>query len=116
MVKLPVLIRELRDTWNRDSGKTYDQVLAGYVETDLLVIDEVSRHAFYGNQIHQHLYDVIDTRIEYRRPTILTTNESEEGLVEVIRPALFNRVEGEGGVVPFGETSWRSRPREGAPA
>jgi len=112
VVKLPGLVRQLRDTWRRDSGITYEQVLAKFTEPDFLVIDEASRHAFYGQQIHQHLYDVVDSRIELCRPTIITTNEDQSGLEEVLRPALFNRLQGEGGRVPFGNASWRSRPRE----
>lgn len=112
VVKLPALVRQLRDTWRRDSDRTYDTILAQYVDCDLLVIDEASRHAFYGQQIHQHLYDVVDARIEARRPTILTSNEDDEGLLEVLKAALFNRLEGEGGIVEFPNASWRSRPRE----
>lgn len=108
-VKLPVLVRRLRDTWGRDAKPSYEQVLAGYTTCDLLVIDEVSSHAFYGQQIHQHLYDVIDTRIEACRPTLLTTNEDEAGLAAILRQALFNRLQGEGGFVDFGQASWRSR-------
>jgi DNA replication protein DnaC len=77
----------------------------------LQVIDEVSRHAFYGQSIHQHLYDVIDHRIEYRRPTILTTNEEDDGLEAILRPALLDRVKLHGGVLEFGNASYRARPR-----
>lgn len=112
VVKLPALVRQLRDTWRRDSDRTYDTILAQYVDCDLLVIDEASRHAYYGQQIHQHLYDVVDARIEQRRPTILTSNEDDDGLTEVLRPALVNRLEGEGGIIEFPNASWRSRPRE----
>lgn len=110
-VKLPALVRELRDTWRRDSGLTYQRVLRSFTEPDLLVIDEASRHAFYGDQVHQHLYDVIDTRIDEERPTIVTTNEDDAGLAMVLRGALVSRLEYEGGIVPFGTASWRSRPQ-----
>lgn len=112
VVKLPALVRQLRDTWRRDSDRTYDTILAQYVDADLLVIDEASRHAYYGQQIHQHLYDVVDARIEQRRPTLLTSNEDDEGLTEVLRAALVNRLEGEGGIIEFPRASWRSRPRD----
>ena len=109
VVKLAQLVRELRATWRDGSPRTEEQVLADYRRLDLLVIDEVSRHAFYGQQIHQHLYDVIDDRIEQCAPTILTSNETAEGLEEILRPALWNRLEGAGGIVNFGTASWRSR-------
>lgn len=115
VVKLPAMVRELRDTWRKDSATTYDAVLRTFLEPDLLVIDEASRHAFYGQQIHQHLYDVVDTRIELGKPTLMTTNEDDEGLQDVLKGALWNRLEGEGGVVPFGDASWRSRTRPDEP-
>lgn len=108
-VKVAALIRKLRETWRKDAAQSYEQVLREFTGVDFLVVDEVSRHAFYGQQIHQHLYDVLDTRIEFRRPTILTSNEDEAGLEEILRPALFNRLQGEGGLVNFGQASWRAR-------
>lgn len=112
VVKLPGLIRKLRDTWRTDSGATYDQVLGRYWSLDLLVIDEVSRHAFYGQQIHQHLYDIIDYRVEQLRPTILTSNEDGPGLTEILGPALVSRLEGAGGLIDFGTADYRRRPRD----
>ncbi len=68
----------------------------------------MSRHAFYGQNIHQHLYDVLDHRAEYQRPTILTTNETNDGLAEVLRPALVDRLCYHGAIVEFGVTSYRA--------
>lgn len=112
VVKVAGLVRRLRDTWRRDAAQSYEQVLREFTAVDFLVVDEVSRHAFYGEQIHQHLYDVLDTRIEHRRPTIITTNEEPAGLVEILRPALANRLQGEGGILRFGAASWRTRQAE----
>jgi DNA replication protein DnaC len=109
VVKVAALVRQLRDTWRKDAARSYEQVLREYTTVDFLVVDEVSRHAFYGEQIHQHLYDVLDTRIEHQRPTIITTNEEPAGLVEILRPALANRLQGEGGLIRFGDASWRTR-------
>lgn len=113
-VKCSALVAELRETWRKDTGVTYRQALKGFTDIDFLLVDEVSTHAFYGQQIHQHLYDVIDTRIEYQRPTILTTNDSDEVLGQILRPALVNRLEGHGGIIEFGNSSWRSRTTEAA--
>lgn len=111
VVKLSDLVRRLRASWRTADAEAEESVLRDFRQLDLLVIDEVSRHAFYGEQIHQHLYDVIDHRIEYNRPTILTTNETELGIRDILRPALWDRVHGSGGVVEFGQASYRARPR-----
>jgi DNA replication protein DnaC len=112
VVKCADLIRRLRESWTDREALSEEKVLAHYRALDFLVIDEISKHAFYGQNIHQHLYDVIDHRIEYGRPTILTTNEDDAGLAEILRPALVDRLEGEGGMLEFGDESWRARPRE----
>lgn len=105
--KLPSVIRDLRESW-RGQGATEEHRLRAYREPDLLIVDEVSRHAFYGEPT-QHLYDVLDDRMDWCRPTILTTNESEDGLAALLGPALLDRVVGYGGLVDFGDTSFRQR-------
>lgn len=106
-VKLPALIRDLRESWRGD-GATEAARLNTYREPGLLIVDEVSRHAFYGEPT-QHLYDVLDDRMDWCRPTILTTNETEAGLGALLGPALLDRVVGYGGLVDFGDVSYRKR-------
>lgn len=108
VVKLADLVRRLRATWRGQGDE--EEVLASYRDLDLLVIDEVSSHAFYGQSVHQHLYDVIDHRIEFERPTIVTSNETDAGLQAILRPALWDRLHDGGGILDFGAASWRSRP------
>lgn len=107
VVKLANLIRELRRGWRSSSAASEEETLAAYRSLDLLVIDEVSRHAFYGENIHQHLYDVLDDRIEQCRATILTTNETAEGIESILRPALWSRLHGNGAVLEFGSDDYR---------
>jgi DNA replication protein DnaC len=115
VVKLSDLVRRLRSGWGRaEGGEAEDRVLAHYRGLDLLILDEVSSHAFYGQNIHQHLYDVLDDRAEFQRPTILTSNESDAGLEAILRPALWDRLFDGGGILDFGSASWRSRPMEAA--
>lgn len=110
VVKLADLIRRIRATWRKD-GEAEEAVLEFYRRQSLLVIDEVSSHAFYGQNVHQHLYDILDDRLEHHRPTILTSNESDEGLAAILRPALWDRLHDGGGVLEFTWGSWRSRER-----
>lgn len=111
VVKLPSLIRDLRESWRKGSeGPTEEERLKEYRRPDLLVIDEVSNHAFYGEPT-RHLYDVLDDRMDWCRPTILTTNESEQAIAELLGPALWDRLLGYGELVEFGSESYR-KPRK----
>lgn len=112
VVKLARLVRDLREPWRSKEGAGEERRLRAYRAPDLLVIDEVSRHAFYGQSVQQHLYDVLDDRLEHQRPTVLTTNETDAGIAEILGPALLDRLQGSGGVVRFGDTSWRTRALE----
>lgn len=102
------VIRDLREAWgSRDEGTMSEaQRLAKYRAADLLVIDEVSRHAFYG-QPQQHLYDLVAWRELRLRPTILTTNETGESLAEFLGVALSSRALGWGPPWDFGDSDFR---------
>jgi DNA replication protein DnaC len=103
VVRLSALIRDLRANWGstKKSGPSDEQRLKRYIELDYLAIDEVSRDAFYGT-LRQHLLDVINARIDERRPTVITSNESLEDLEALLGPALMSRLS-LGGVVHFGD-------------
>lgn len=113
VVKCSDLVRRLRASWGQPEGgaESETDVLRFYRDLDLLVIDEVSSHAFYGQGIHQHLYDVLDHRGEWQRPTILTTNETDAGLEGILRPALMDRLQHRGGIIEFGTASYRALAR-----
>ncbi|MFI5230487.1 MAG: ATP-binding protein, partial [Gemmatimonadales bacterium] len=102
------VIRDLREAWGGrdDGGLSEAQRLAKYRGADLLVIDEVSRHAFYG-QPQQHLYDLVAWRELRLKPTILTTNETGESLAEFLGPALSSRALGWGQPWSFGDVDYR---------
>lgn len=106
VLKLSELVRSLRATWRRDSASSEESVLRELRSPSLLVVDEASRHAFYGAPT-QHLYDVLDARLWACRPTILTSNEEDDGLLSLLGPALQDRLDGHGGLLEFGSYSWR---------
>lgn len=104
------MVRELRASWGIPGDRRSDLSLERFRRLDLLIIDEVSSHAMHG-QLMQHLYEVMNPRLDQLRPTILTTNESDDGIRGLLSAALWDRIEGHGGVVDFGTESYRSRPR-----
>jgi DNA replication protein DnaC len=106
-------IRDLREAWNTNDGPTEAQRLGKYRAPELLIIDEVSRHAFFG-QPQQHLYDLVAWREVRLKPTILTTNEVGDDLSTVLGPALSSRAAGADGFVHFGTTDYRVGRRRSA--
>lgn len=113
VVNLSDLVRELRLGWRDTTGPSESLVLDRYRAFGWLAIDEVSLHAFRGEP-KQHLYDVINHRLEQKRPTILTSNETPAALLDLLGPALVSRINGSGGVVDFGDADYRQRSRAGA--
>jgi DNA replication protein DnaC len=105
-VELGDLVRDLRAAWNRDDLDERHE-LKYWRELDVLIINDVSRHAFRGVSM-QHLFDVLEQRINFGRPTILTTNEPDEELHDILGRALWDRLTGfDGGLVDCGEESYR---------
>ncbi len=105
-VKLPDLIRELREGWKNPLADPESVVLERYREAPFLVVDEVSRHAYYGD-VTPHLYHLLDHRLDWMRPTIVTTNEDLETLGEILTAPMLSRIQGERAVWDFGNVDHR---------
>lgn len=105
------VVRDLRETWHNRDGESEKTRLAKYRGVDLLIIDEVSRHAFYGEPM-RHLYDLVAHREAWGRPTILTTNETAAGLSEILGGALTSRTAGSSGLWEFGDADYRLLARK----
>lgn len=109
VAKLSDIVRDIREAWRRgNDGPSEGQRLARYRYTDLLIIDEVSRHALFGGEYTQHLYDLVDWRQERLMPTILTTNEDDAGLADLLGPALVSRARAWSGIWDFGSVDFRA--------
>ena len=105
-ISLPDLIRELREGWSHPAAEPESIVLERYREPPLLIIDEVSRHAYYGEPT-PHLYHLINHRLNWKRPTILTTNENSDGLHDALSGPLLSRIQGENAIWNFGDVDYR---------
>ncbi len=110
---LPDMVRDLRATWDGAAGQGESEIqrLRRYRLADLLVIDEVSRHAFYGD-VKQHVYQIVDWRQQRRLPTILTTNEPTSELMTLLGTALVSRVLEGAGVWTFVGPDYRAQKGE----
>jgi DNA replication protein DnaC len=90
------IIRNIRSTWKRDSERSEDEVIAMYVNADYLFIDEIGIQ--YGTESEQiAMFDIINGRYEYQKPTILITNLDIVGLKEIMGERIIDRLRQDGG-------------------
>ncbi len=90
------IVRNIRSTWKRDSNRSEDEVIAAYVNDDYLFIDEVGIQ--YGTESEQiALFDIINGRYEYNRPTILISNLAIDGLTKIMGERVIDRLRQDGG-------------------
>ncbi len=90
------VVRDIRSTWSRDSQRTEDEVIALHVNADYLFIDEIGIQ--YGTESEQiAMFDIINGRYEYERPTILISNLDIVGLKEIMGERIIDRLRQDGG-------------------
>lgn len=105
---VPEFLRDIRDTWRRDSAESTSEALQRYIDPDLLVLDEVGLHRGTEDVLLQ-LFELIDARYNAVRPTILVSNLTVDELVEFVGERVIDRLrEGGGKVVVFDWESYRA--------
>jgi DNA replication protein DnaC len=101
------MVADVRESWRQDAdGPSERARLKRYHEAELLVIDEASPRACYGD-IAPALYDLVAPREAEWRPTIITTNARGLEFEELVGPALTSRAAGSGNVWDFGGVDYR---------
>lgn len=117
------IVRMLRATWgNRERGRTWDGrattedgLIDDFASLSLLVIDEVG--ASFGSEAEQvQLFDIIDLRYRYERPTILLSNLPAKGLKEAIGDRSYDRLREGAQVLVCGWESHRGLAQPEKPA
>lgn len=101
------IIREIKNTWSRDSDKSEQSVIDSMKTVDLLIIDEVGVQ--FGSDTELMLmFEVINGRYEAMKPTILISNLSRDELSKFIGERVLDRMnEGGGATVVFDWESYR---------
>ena len=114
--KAPRLLREVKDTFHRDSEISQSEIIARMGEIDLLVIDEVGIQ-FGTDTERMILYEILDLRYEAMRPVILTTNITDlKSLEKLLGERIIDRLfEGESKIVVFEWESYRRFQKAGGP-
>lgn len=103
------IARLFKSTWSKSSEMTESDAISIYTDPDLLIIDEVGVQ--FGSDTEKLiLFEIINTRYERMRPTILISNQSREELAAFIGERVIDRMNDGGGcTLAFTWDSYRSR-------
>lgn len=103
------IIARIRQAWNRGVGNSTElEVIRGFAEVGLLIIDEVGK-TFGTDGERVHLFEVIDRRYRDMKPTIIMSNKDVEGVERYLGPAAFDRLCHGGGLLLFDWQSYRRK-------
>lgn len=108
IIKTIDLVRRLKATWNKDSDQTEEDVLNRFIDSDLLIIDEVGSQ--FGSDTEKlFIFDIIDGRYQDMKPTILISNLDIDGIKDAIGERCVDRLrEGGGSMIAFDWSSSRN--------
>ena len=107
------MIRAVRETWRRDAERTESQVLGMLQRLDLLAIDEIGMQ--YGSEGEQTIiFDVLDRRYREVKPTIILTNQDQDGLRAFVGERTYDRLVETCRWVAFDWPSYRPQARKEA--
>ncbi|MFT8210878.1 MAG: ATP-binding protein [Symbiopectobacterium sp.] len=103
------IAREFKSTWSKNTECSEADVIKRYTQPDLLIIDEVGVQ--FGSEAEKMiLFEVINTRYESRKPTILISNLALNELAGFIGERVIDRMNDGGGcTLTFTWGSYRSR-------
>lgn len=112
LITFSELVRQVRDTWRKDSSRTESEVIGRFAAAALLAIDDVG--ATFGTDAERKtLLDVIDLRYTHELPTVIVSNLTMQELEQAIGERAFDRLREGASVVPFAWDSHRRRARLG---
>lgn len=96
IITLMDLVRELKETWKRDSEFSERDAIDYYTKLDLLVIDEIGVQ--FGSETERlFIFDIINGRYENVKPTVLLSNLSIEMVKEIVGERVIDRLRDDGG-------------------
>nr|WP_108943311.1 ATP-binding protein [Morganella morganii] len=103
------IARNFKSTWSKNSTETEAGVIKVYTDPDLLIIDEVGVQ--FGSEAEKLiLFEIINTRYEKMKPTILISNQTREELSLFIGERVIDRMSDGGGcTLAFTWGSYRTR-------
>lgn len=103
------IARAYKSTWSKGAENTEDDVIRYFTKPDLLIIDEVGVQ--FGSDAEKLImFEIINTRYERMKPTILISNQTKEELAAFIGERVIDRMSDGGGcTLSFTWDSYRSK-------
>lgn len=98
LVRLIEMMRELKDTWRKDSTVTEQRIIDYYGSLDLLIIDEVGIQ-FGSDSEKMFMFDIINTRYDNIKPTVMISNLNLENIKANLGEQVVDRLREDGGKV-----------------
>lgn len=86
------LLKDLRETYSRDSEEVEANIIGRAGEVDLLVLDDLGSEATSG-WVRDRLYLIINRRYENLKPLIVTTNLEPDELTKQVGDRITSRIE-----------------------
>lgn len=88
--------RAFKSTWAKSSEITESDVIKIYTSPDLLIMDEIGVQ--FGSDTEKLIiFEIINTRYEQMKPTIIISNQTKEELIEFIGERVIDRMNDGGG-------------------
>lgn len=103
------IMRRFKESWRKDSEDTETQVMEDLTAPDLLIIDEIGVQ--FGSEFEKNaMFDILNTRYENRRPTIMLSNLTQKEVNAFLGDRIFDRLREDGGkCIPFDWASHRGQ-------
>lgn len=73
------LLREIKDTYNKESKYTESQIIESIAGVQVLIVDDIGVEQ-PKRWVNEMLFSIFDTRMKYKKVTIFTSNCSIENL------------------------------------
>lgn len=103
------MVRRMKESWRKDSDESESDVMNILVEPELLIIDEIGVQ--FGSEFEKNfMFDVLNSRYENHRPTLLLSNLSVAEVKAFLGERIYDRLREDGGqCVSFDWTSHRGK-------
>lgn len=105
------LLRSVMSTYGRNSDRSEKQALDDLRKPDLLIIDEVGVQNGSDHEL-KLLFEILNERYQYLRPTILISNLNTEDLRKFLGVRVMDRFAESGHVVAFDWSSHRGTQQD----
>lgn len=101
------IARDFKSTWSKSATRTEEDVIRYFTKPDLLIVDEVGVQ--FGSDAEKLImFEIINTRYEKLKPTILISNLPKDELTQFIGERVIDRMNDGGGcTISFTWDSYR---------